>query len=176
MLTAQWTKPEAWKVIEGYPDYQVSTLGRVWSDKSNRFLKCLTSMNLGSGTARYRVKLYTCGLYKNKFVHQLVGQAFIRGETTERNQVNHKDGDGTNNNWNNLEWVSPAENKMHAVSTLGRGVRPVVGVNIETGNSIQYASAAVASKFGFDQSHIIKCCRGKIKQHKKHQWKYANEK
>lgn len=49
--------------------------------------------------------------------HRLVAEAFVGGKTTERDEVNHKDGDKTNNRSDNLEWVTTQENKDHAINT-----------------------------------------------------------
>lgn len=46
-------------------------------------------------------------------VHRLVAQTYLENPEAKR-EVNHKDGDKTNNCLSNLEWVTSLENKAHA--------------------------------------------------------------
>lgn len=92
------------KIIENYEDYLVTECGKVYSKISQRFL---TPTLNDSG---YLV----LGLaYKTKRVHRLVAEAFIENPHCKP-EVNHIDGDKTNNHKDNLEWVTSKENKEHA--------------------------------------------------------------
>lgn len=67
--------------------------------------------------------LFVClvkdGAKSQPVIHRLVALAFlepVEGAT----QVNHKDGCKTNNSLDNLEFVTPSENALHALYTLGK--------------------------------------------------------
>lgn len=57
-----------------------------------------------------------------KYVHILVAEAFLTKPSSDL-IVNHKDGDKTNNNVSNLEWVTYSQNNQHAYDNglHGRG-------------------------------------------------------
>lgn len=48
-------------------------------------------------------------------LHRLLMMAFRPVEGMEKLQVNHIDGNKQNNNFNNLEWVTPKQNIQHAI-------------------------------------------------------------
>lgn len=112
---------ELWKPIEGYEDYEISSLGRVKS------LARLTTTGNRSVPERIRtpniMKGYHCiALRKDKKIkvfriHRLVMEHFGEKQPSEDYQVNHIDGDKSNNRIDNLEWVTPRENTLHAINT-----------------------------------------------------------
>jgi hypothetical protein len=115
---------EVFRTVEGLPDYQVSNLGRVVSNKNGKsvFLKPQTDA-LGYQHVRLYPEDRKFGSYgkgrgkKPKLfkVHKLVAETFIpKGDTKEMLNVNHKDGDKTNNCVENLEWITHAENIQHS--------------------------------------------------------------
>ena len=90
--------------IQGFPDYLIYDDGRVWSNISNKFLSG------GKNTKGYLlVGLINGGKRINKLIHRLVAEHFIPNPENKP-QVDHIDRNKTNNNIENLRWVSPQEN------------------------------------------------------------------
>jgi hypothetical protein len=52
-------------------------------------------------------------------LHRLIAQCFIPN-AENKPEVNHKDGDKTNNDISNLEWATHSENGKHSYRVLGR--------------------------------------------------------
>lgn len=99
---------EEWKDIIGYGGYyQVSNYGNIKNIHTNKILIGDTN-SLGYK----RVTLYT-PIKKRFFVHRLVALHFCDGYR-ESLVVNHIDGNKTNNNSKNLEWVTRSKNDLHA--------------------------------------------------------------
>ena len=52
--------------------------------------------------------------------------------------------------------------------------RTIIARNIATGEVLEFDNAAEASnRHGFDNSHIVKCCRGKRAKHAGYTWTYS---
>jgi hypothetical protein len=102
-----------WRNIKGYEGhYQVSSAGQVRSLKrGGRLMSPAVSR-----TGYHQVNLYLEGRVKHFYVHRLVAAAFIR-PIPDGMEVNHKDGDKSNNDVKNLEIVTSEENLRHARET-----------------------------------------------------------
>lgn len=144
---------EIWAPIKGYEGlYEVSSLGRVrsvdrsvcYTNSKGNTIEYIKPSQLLSGStydfARYPVvMLYRNGCRKTYKVHRLVANTFIPNPE-HKPEVNHIDGDHTNNCVDNLEWVTGPENLAHAYST---GLSKVVKVRcINTGDEFETMSAA----------------------------------
>lgn len=113
---------EIWKDIKGYEGlYQVSNLGRVRSldryVKQNHNTKQLKKGKIIQPTKNHKgylgLKLCKENTSKKVSIHRLVAQTFIPN-LENKPQVNHIDGDKTNNRIENLEWCTNSENQIHA--------------------------------------------------------------
>lgn len=156
---------EQWKTVDG-TDYAVSNLGRVMNTRRGTFLRPSLSS-----------RGYPCVyMGKTRSVHPLVATAFLGPRPTLTHQVNHKDGDKTNNRADNLEWVTPRQNVRHAYDVLGRVgkcTKPLRGesngfskltaakvAEIRARLSGGEMAVAVAKSFGVSPSNISCIVRG----------------
>ena len=92
-------------------NYEIDIFGNVYSLKRKKYLKAMTNK---FGYKFVRIRLGHTNLYKIKFIHNLVGDAFL-GQNSEMD-INHKDGNKSNNILENLEYVTRSENLKHAYS------------------------------------------------------------
>ena len=71
----------------------------------------------GAGYKNVNMTYFVDGVQKSKkfYIHRLVASLFCPNSNPEElTQVNHKDGDKSNNHYSNLEWASPSDNMRHS--------------------------------------------------------------
>ena len=101
---------EIYKDIVGYEGhYMISNKGNVKSVKIHHKQFDLRQ-HISNGYLC--VNLMKMGIRKKSHVHKLVAQAFVDNKLNKP-QVNHIDGNKTNNTSTNLEWVTVRENSVH---------------------------------------------------------------
>ena len=164
-----------WKkfIYEGQEtDYSVSTEGEVRKDTTNYILS-------QSSQQDYKfVGLIINGKQKRMRVHRMVALAFI-DNPDNKPYVNHINGNRSDNNVENLEWVTPSENTQHAVDTglfKSSRARAVVQYNLNGEQMATFESASEAARqTGGSQSKITMCCRRQRDSANDYQWRYYDD-
>jgi hypothetical protein len=95
------------KIMTGYQKYIITNDGRVYNSQRNKYLVPAKNEN-------GYMYLGLCGeeTRKSFSVHRLVALLFIENPNNYL-EVNHIDFDKTNNNVDNLEWISRSDNMKH---------------------------------------------------------------
>ena len=91
-------EPEIWKVIEEYPNYQISNWGRI--------------MNIRTGNIRSHGKYltsYVGNSLQQIRISRLVYKYFV-GPLFNGLVIDHKDNDNTNDYYKNLQQITPRKN------------------------------------------------------------------
>lgn len=170
---------ETWKPITCTDNvkYEVSSEGKVRNLKTGRILKPFYSTN---GYARVNLTSAYNDKTKQtmKLVHRLVAQAFIPN-LKNLSDVNHKDEIKTNNNLDNLEWISHRDNLNYGTRNermAKSNSKPIQQLDMKTRLIIAtYPSASIASKeTGILISSISMVARGKYKTAGGYGWRYQN--
>jgi len=103
---------EEWRQIENYPDYFISNLGNVYSDRTHKLLKPVLQRD-----GYTRIALRNENGPRLFHIQRLVLEAFTgRHDDLEANHINHIRDD---NRLVNLEWVTRSENIRDTTSSHG---------------------------------------------------------
>lgn len=98
-------------------------------------------------------------------VHRIVAAAYCNNEF-DKPYVNHIDENRTNNNYKNLEWVTPKENNLHSL------IKKIYMYDL-TGKLIKkYDYTRLVIEDGFNQGHVCAVARGEERQHKGYIFSY----
>jgi hypothetical protein len=155
--------------IKGYEGlYAVTTCGKVWSYRRNRFMK--GSVN---HYGYLYSPLYKDGKAKNHYIHRLVAEAYIDNPEVKP-QVNHINGIKIDNCIGNLEWNTVSENIKHAYdkglmhmsdekkkAVIEGCSKPVFQIDARTGDIIKGWKSATDAGKSLGISSISSACTGR---------------
>lgn len=170
-----------YKIVSELSDHLIFETGIIYNKMKgtggSRFLTTSMSGNylqFVSNNKAYKVHRLVCYAF-----HPLDGYNCLADY--EKLHVNHKDGNTTNNNKDNLEWVTQSKNIQHAYDNkLNKKVRPVQQYQMNTDGTqgeliAEFESLAKAARdLNIPEHRIRECARGKSKP-KDFIWKYKNE-
>ena len=97
------------KAIYGNDKYLIFSNGNVYNNVRKALVKPIQN------AAGYcYVTISSNKTKKNCYIHRLVAEHFIENKDIKKTQVNHKNKKRDDNSIDNLEWVTPSENSLHA--------------------------------------------------------------
>lgn len=172
------------KSIPGCDGYMASDDGRIWSEKSKKFLS-------PARTKRGYMQVHT--IYGVKKVHRLVASAFL-DNPHGYSSVNHRDEDKANNRVENLEWCTVSYNNSYGKGSVRRKLsvkdsfdenrylgalsRSFPVMNIDTGESfksIHAAARACGRSTRYAVHAISQACKGRQKTAYGHRWVFVGK-
>lgn len=136
-------------MYKDYYNYRIYENGEVYSFYTNKFLK----HDVGK-TGYHQVTLFINKQPKRIKIHRLVGLLFIENKPKdyEELQINHKDGNKSNNHYSNLEYCTSYENNLHARQT---GLNNISQSNHERWQNKEWAEKTRKKiSEGIDNHHI----------------------
>lgn len=168
---------EIWKTIEEYPDYMISSMGRVRSlDREilNRWgnnYRLIKGKILKPALDRYlRVSLSKNGKSKTFTIHKLVAKHFIPNPNN-LSEIDHINTDKTDNRVENLRWVTHRENQNNTVTKSKMKLnksksKPIIQFSLDGEFIKRWNSCSdIKRELGYNQCSISACCRNMKSYH-----------
>ena len=127
-----------------------------------------------------------------RFQHKMLAIKFLQNPESKL-EVNHIDGNKSNNTLSNLEWVTKSENMLHSTHVLGnpkppshkgrtgklcKHSKPVVAKSVDNGEILSFESAMDAVRLSGGKFHrwgINQSIKGIYKQHQGYVWSFLEE-
>lgn len=103
---------------EELKDYFISNYGNIFKFVRNRYNSKWIKLELSKNKNYIYLKVKICGKYISYAIHRLVGKYFCEGYSPDL-VINHKDANGLNNYYKNLEWTTQKDNIHQSYITSG---------------------------------------------------------
>lgn len=165
---------EIWKDIEGFEGrYQASNLGRIKSLRKRKIRRVRAGYTIRETMLRqfphksgyFQVFLYGENKPRCYQLHRVIAMAFV-SNPDNKPEVNHIDGDKSNNASSNLEWVTASENIIHARDNglcgyckINKDIAEEIRVKFLSG---KYTRKQLSISYKIEYKAICKIIAGKI--------------
>lgn len=192
---------EIWRPIEGYPDYEISSFGRVRNKETGKYPKITVSNRKGYAHTK-------CSFVKKHFyLSRLVAKAFpeICGEWFSGCEVHHIDKNPENNRADNLKVCTMRQHKEFHHDEQSEAAKKRIGfIYFNCGKKFteehrrkisdkqkkkpiyQYtlddefvreweSSLQIERELGYYHICISKCCRGILKKSYGFKWRFKSD-
>lgn len=167
------------KIINNNSDYYIFKDGRIFSYRSMKFIKPHIARN-----GYINICLHGMSSQKNFSIHRLIAQAFIPNPENKP-EVNHIDGNRSNNKISNLEWCTRSENGLHAYAVNKRShpMTGLLGINNKKSKIVYaykngvcvdafFGLSDAQRKTGISSGHISQACNGIRNTARGYVWKF----
>ena len=101
------------KTLIENPRYQINEYGEIWDNEKLKYVKPSKTQHKNSYLF-VNIYNYETGKRKLYYVHHLVMKYFGSPKPGDNYEIDHLDGDKSNNYVYNLDWVTHKENKLRA--------------------------------------------------------------
>lgn len=153
------TSGSEWRPVDGFEDaYIVNDQGEIISLPRNGKPGKTLKLNL-MPNGYLMADLFKNGEYTSVGVHRVVAKAFCPNPLLKE-QVNHLNGNRTDNRAENLQWVTARENERHKHEVLGTGNSPhptrrrLTAQQVRAIRSSKKSGRELAREFGVSHSAI----------------------
>lgn len=146
-------------------NYWISDNGKCYNTQTKVLLQPIKTGNY------YKYCFSINGKKNSILIHKLVYSLF-KEDYTEEKQINHIDGDKSNNALSNLELITNQQNVLHSYYVLHNNICKIGQFDLQGNLIFIYDSmSAAANAINGSVSAISKVCNGKAKTHKNFIWK-----